>query len=187
MFLSYLPANISVTVYPEKCYQRCTYVCVYANLPIIMFLCNITLFSVVVQNRIDSLRRCQSVEEVQRLYEEGEYREVVTLLLQTFSQGSSPGLPVQERHAQLLLLQDSQLKLEDYKVWGRRLILGAANMLHTILTTPLRKATLFANKCGHITDLNSWPLERERTPFVMVAAQIFGHIRESCFCWERKT
>ncbi|GFT23499.1 calcineurin-binding protein cabin-1, partial [Nephila pilipes] len=72
-----------------------------------------------VQQQLESLQRCQSLEEVQRLYEHGDYEAVVNLLILTFNQPrtkrkqSLDGVP--ERHAQLLLLQNSLLKLERYR------------------------------------------------------------------------
>ncbi|XP_055949732.1 calcineurin-binding protein cabin-1-like isoform X2 [Argiope bruennichi] len=72
-----------------------------------------------VQQQLESLQRCQSLEEVQRLYEHGDYNAVVNLLILTFNQPrtkrkqSLDGVP--ERHAQLLLLQNSLLKLERYR------------------------------------------------------------------------
>lgn len=72
-----------------------------------------------VQKLLDSLKRCQSLEEVQRLHEAGEHLLVVDTLLQTFSQHMGRGrggVGIPERHAQLLLLQDSLIKLKDYRV-----------------------------------------------------------------------
>ncbi|GFW50405.1 calcineurin-binding protein cabin-1 [Trichonephila clavipes] len=73
-----------------------------------------------VQQQLESLQRCQSLEEVQRLYEHSDYEAVVNLLILTFNQprtkrkqSSLEGVP--ERHAQLLLLQNSLLKLERYR------------------------------------------------------------------------
>ncbi len=39
-----------------------------------------------VKKQIDSLRRCQNLEEVTRLHEKGSHETVVNLLLETFSQ-----------------------------------------------------------------------------------------------------
>lgn len=39
-----------------------------------------------VQQQLESLQRCQSLEEVQRLYEHGDYAAVVDLLILTFNQ-----------------------------------------------------------------------------------------------------
>ncbi|XP_013404378.1 calcineurin-binding protein cabin-1 [Lingula anatina] len=76
-----------------------------------------------VNKQLESLQRCQSLEEVQKLYEKGSYERVVDLLLQTFSQSKEKvtGLVVAERHLQLLLLLDSLIKLKDFKrcvLWG---------------------------------------------------------------------
>ncbi|GIY46166.1 hypothetical protein CDAR_570561 [Caerostris darwini] len=73
-----------------------------------------------VQQQLESLQRCQSLEEVQRLYEHGDYTAVVNLLILTFNQPSrtkrkQPLEGVPERHAQLIFLQNSLLKLERYK------------------------------------------------------------------------
>lgn len=85
----------------------------------------------------DSLRRYQSLEETQKLYDSEEYEKVVDLLLLTFTIPTAKGkmnvprttsagllemgVAIPERHSQLLLLMDSLLKLKDYKryvVWG---------------------------------------------------------------------
>ncbi|XP_072099642.1 calcineurin-binding protein cabin-1 isoform X1 [Mobula birostris] len=75
-----------------------------------------------IDKKLKSLERCQSLEEVQRLYEMGEYDQVVKLLRPTLSLGAigrtKPlefGTSIPERPAQLLLLQDSLLKLKDYR------------------------------------------------------------------------
>ncbi|KAI0212985.1 Calcineurin-binding protein cabin-1 [Lamellibrachia satsuma] len=74
-----------------------------------------------VRKQLDSLHRCQSLEEVQKLHEAGDHEQVVELLLS--AQQKNKGVPgvLPERPAQLLLLQDSLLKLNDYKrclLWG---------------------------------------------------------------------
>jgi hypothetical protein len=57
---------------------------------------------------------------VQRLHDSGNHSAVVETLLQTFTQSSvhrrSKDAGAPERHAQLLLLQDSLFKLADYRV-----------------------------------------------------------------------
>lgn len=74
-----------------------------------------------VQKKLESLQRCQSLEEVHRLYESGLYEDVVQLLMPTLYQpqpktkASELGMSIPERPAQLLLLQDSLLKLKDYE------------------------------------------------------------------------
>ncbi len=74
----------------------------------------------VLEKQIETLYRCQSLEEVQRLYDSKEYARVVDLLLQTFSGGSRRSKALhhgsQERHTQLKLLQDSFLHLQDFQV-----------------------------------------------------------------------
>ncbi|XP_031557657.1 calcineurin-binding protein cabin-1-like [Actinia tenebrosa] len=80
---------------------------------------NITLENV--HKKLESLQRCQSLEEVHRLYELGQYEDVVQLLIPTLHQpqpktkASELGMSIPERPAQLLLLQDSLIKLKDYK------------------------------------------------------------------------
>ncbi|XP_053135173.1 calcineurin-binding protein cabin-1 isoform X2 [Hemicordylus capensis] len=87
---------------------------------------NLHVDSVVSLEEIDknlkSLERCQSLEEIQRLYEAGDYQAVVQLLRPTLSfsgYGRTKHLEfvisIPERPAQLLLLQDSLLKLKDYR------------------------------------------------------------------------
>lgn len=74
-----------------------------------------------VQKKLESLQRCQSLEEVHRLYESGLYEDVVQLLMPTLHQPqpktkvSELGMSIPERPAQLLLLQDSLIKLKDYE------------------------------------------------------------------------
>uniref|UniRef100_A0A8C2Y9N5 Calcineurin-binding protein cabin-1 n=1 Tax=Coturnix japonica TaxID=93934 RepID=A0A8C2Y9N5_COTJA len=91
---------------------------------IIIRLPNLHVDSVVSLEEIDknlkSLERCQSLEEIQRLYETGDYAAVVHLLRPTLCfSGRVKHLEfvtsIPERPAQLLLLQDSLLKLKDYK------------------------------------------------------------------------
>uniref|UniRef100_A0A803Y3J9 Calcineurin binding protein 1 n=1 Tax=Meleagris gallopavo TaxID=9103 RepID=A0A803Y3J9_MELGA len=91
---------------------------------IIIRLPNLHVDSVVSLEEIDknlkSLERCQSLEEIQRLYEAGDYTAVVHLLRPTLCfSGRVKHLEfvtsIPERPAQLLLLQDSLLKLQDYK------------------------------------------------------------------------
>ena len=72
-----------------------------------------------VSQQVESLQRCQSLEEVHRLHDAGDHQRVVTLLLQTFThKGGSNKLQgeVTDRMEQLVLLQESLLKLEEYKV-----------------------------------------------------------------------
>ncbi|NXF87047.1 CABIN protein, partial [Eubucco bourcierii] len=75
-----------------------------------------------IEKNLKSLERCQSLEEIQRLYEAGDYSAVVHLLRPTLcfnGYGRAKHLDfvtsVPERPAQLLLLQDSLLKLKDFK------------------------------------------------------------------------
>lgn len=69
--------------------------------------------SVQIEKKLKSLERCQSLEEIQRLFDTGDYQSVVRLLQATlsFSPGSARMKPLDyissapERPAQLLLLQ----------------------------------------------------------------------------------
>ncbi|XP_041642921.1 calcineurin-binding protein cabin-1 isoform X2 [Cheilinus undulatus] len=73
-----------------------------------------------IDKRLKSLERCQSLEEIQRLFESADYESVVRLLQPTLHYGSR-SKPLEfvssapERPAQLMLLQNSLLKLEDYQ------------------------------------------------------------------------
>uniref|UniRef100_UPI0037E77329 calcineurin-binding protein cabin-1 n=1 Tax=Semicossyphus pulcher TaxID=241346 RepID=UPI0037E77329 len=73
-----------------------------------------------IDKRLKSLERCQSLEEIQRLFESADYGSVVRLLQPTLNYGSR-SKPLEfvssapERPAQLMLLQNSLLKLEDYQ------------------------------------------------------------------------
>ncbi|KAI5622058.1 calcineurin-binding protein cabin-1 isoform X2 [Silurus asotus] len=75
-----------------------------------------------IEKKLKSLERCQSLEEIQRLFETGDYQSVVRLLQPTLHYGSSLARPkslecissAPERPAQLLLLQSSLLRLKDY-------------------------------------------------------------------------
>ncbi|XP_007955587.1 calcineurin-binding protein cabin-1, partial [Orycteropus afer afer] len=73
-----------------------------------------------IDKNLKSLERCQSLEEIQRLYEAGDYKAVVRLLRPTlctsgFDQAKHLDFmtSIPERPAQLLLLQDSLLRLQD--------------------------------------------------------------------------
>ncbi|XP_056890296.1 calcineurin-binding protein cabin-1 isoform X5 [Takifugu flavidus] len=73
-----------------------------------------------IEKRLKSLERCQSLEEIQRLFESAEFDSVVRLLQPTLSYVSR-GKTLEfvsstpERPAQLILLQNSLLKLEDFQ------------------------------------------------------------------------
>ncbi|OWF49710.1 Calcineurin-binding protein cabin-1 [Mizuhopecten yessoensis] len=80
-----------------------------------------------VKSHQESLHRCQSLDETQKLYESGNYEKVVDFILQTFTQPQLKGktmafrTAIPERQSQLLLLQDSLYKMEAHKkgmVWG---------------------------------------------------------------------
>ncbi|XP_069071255.1 calcineurin-binding protein cabin-1 isoform X3 [Pleurodeles waltl] len=75
-----------------------------------------------IEKNLQSLERCQSLEEIQRLHEAGDYQAVAHLLRPTLNiseYGRAKLLDfvisIPERPAQLLLLQDSLLKLENYR------------------------------------------------------------------------
>ncbi|MGH0151442.1 UNVERIFIED_CONTAM: hypothetical protein FKN15_024092 [Acipenser sinensis] len=75
-----------------------------------------------VDKKLKSLERCQSLEELQCLFESGDCQAVVQLLRPTLStEGSGRARQVEfstsipERPAQLLLLQNSLLKLKDFR------------------------------------------------------------------------
>ncbi|XP_040898179.1 calcineurin-binding protein cabin-1 isoform X2 [Toxotes jaculatrix] len=73
-----------------------------------------------IDKRLKSLERCQSLEEIQRLFESADFESVVRLLQPTLNYGSR-SKPLEfmssapERPAQLMLLQSSLLKLQDYQ------------------------------------------------------------------------
>ncbi|XP_056628426.1 calcineurin-binding protein cabin-1 isoform X3 [Triplophysa dalaica] len=75
-----------------------------------------------IEKKLKSLERCQSLEEIQRLFDSGDYQSVVRLLQPTLSFGSGSTRlkaldyisSAPERPAQLLLLQSSLLRLKDH-------------------------------------------------------------------------
>ncbi|XP_032165958.1 calcineurin-binding protein cabin-1 isoform X4 [Mustela erminea] len=75
-----------------------------------------------IDKNLKSLERCQSLEEIQRLYEAGDYKAVVHLLRPTLCTSGFDRAKhlefmtsIPERPAQLLLLQDSLLRLKDHR------------------------------------------------------------------------
>ncbi|KAM4746435.1 calcineurin-binding protein cabin-1 isoform 4-T4 [Anableps anableps] len=73
-----------------------------------------------IDKRLKSLERCQSLEEIQRLFESADFESVVRLLQPTLNyENRSKSLEfvssAPERPAQLMLLQNSLLKLQDYR------------------------------------------------------------------------
>ncbi|XP_044131457.1 calcineurin-binding protein cabin-1 isoform X2 [Bufo gargarizans] len=75
-----------------------------------------------IENSLKSLERCQSLEEIQRLHDMGDYSSVVRLVCPTLcSSGYNRNKHLDlmtsppERPTQLLLMQDSLLKLSDFK------------------------------------------------------------------------
>ncbi|XP_031705421.1 calcineurin-binding protein cabin-1 isoform X4 [Anarrhichthys ocellatus] len=73
-----------------------------------------------IDKRLKSLERCQSLEEIQRLFESADFHSVVRLLQPTLNYGNR-SKPLEfvssapERPAQLMLLQNALLKLQDYQ------------------------------------------------------------------------
>ncbi|KAL8594874.1 hypothetical protein ACOMHN_016115 [Nucella lapillus] len=82
-----------------------------------------------VKRQQESLKRCQSLEECQRLCDQGQYQQVVESLTATCllphatHRVFKPALP--ERHSQLELLQDALYQQED---WGHCLLWGEVVM-----------------------------------------------------------
>lgn len=75
-----------------------------------------------IDKNLKSLERCQSLEEIQRLFEAGDYKAVVHLLRPTLCTSGFDRAKhlefmtsIPERPAQLLLLQDSLLRLKDHR------------------------------------------------------------------------
>uniref|UniRef100_A0A8C5NYG2 Calcineurin-binding protein cabin-1 n=1 Tax=Jaculus jaculus TaxID=51337 RepID=A0A8C5NYG2_JACJA len=75
-----------------------------------------------IDKNLKSLERCQSLEEIQRLFEAGDYKAVVHLLRPTLCTSGFDRAKhlefmtsIPERPAQLLLLQDSLLRLSDHQ------------------------------------------------------------------------
>ncbi|XP_061622399.1 calcineurin-binding protein cabin-1 isoform X2 [Phyllopteryx taeniolatus] len=73
-----------------------------------------------IDKRLKSLERCQSLEEIQRLFESADFESVVRLLQPTLNYGSRNKhlefvRSAPEHPAQLLLLQNSLLRLQDYQ------------------------------------------------------------------------
>ncbi|XP_041854436.1 calcineurin-binding protein cabin-1 isoform X2 [Melanotaenia boesemani] len=73
-----------------------------------------------IDKRLKSLERCQSLEEIQRLFESADFESVVHLLQPTLNYGNRSKTlefvsSAPERPAQLMLLQNSLLKLQDYQ------------------------------------------------------------------------
>lgn len=101
----------------------------------------------VVQEQLESLQRCQSLEEVHRLYELGRYKVVADLLIQTFKKPASRGRKlhakanIPERHAQLILLQESLWNLKDYSgclIWGEASLNEALNEYLSVTSAALK-------------------------------------------------
>uniref|UniRef100_A0AAY5E9C3 Calcineurin-binding protein cabin-1 n=1 Tax=Electrophorus electricus TaxID=8005 RepID=A0AAY5E9C3_ELEEL len=75
-----------------------------------------------IEKKLKSLERCQSLEEIQRLFESGDHQAVVRLIRPTLHYGPGSARPkhleylssAPERPAQLLLLQNSLLCMENF-------------------------------------------------------------------------
>lgn len=100
-----------------------------------------------VQEQLESLQRCQSLEEVHRLFELGRFKVVADLLIQTFKKPASRSRKlhaktnIPERHAQLILLQESLWNLKDYSgclVWGEASLNEALNQYLSASTAALK-------------------------------------------------
>ncbi|CAN7999066.1 unnamed protein product [Ixodes hexagonus] len=108
---------------------------------------NSTITREIVQEQLESLQRCQSLEEVHRLFEQGRFQVVADLLIQTFKKPASKGRKlhakanIPERHAQLILLQESLWNLKDYQSclkWGEASLNEALSEFLSATTTGLR-------------------------------------------------
>ncbi|XP_022096465.1 calcineurin-binding protein cabin-1-like [Acanthaster planci] len=95
-----------------------------------------------IKEQLKSTQHSQSLEEVQRFYDAGNYERVTVLLLPTFQdtatssrrllkEGATP-----QRPSQLLLLHRSLLKLGDYK---QCIICGAAGICEALQEVPIAK------------------------------------------------
>ncbi|XP_023231855.1 calcineurin-binding protein cabin-1-like [Centruroides sculpturatus] len=109
-----------------------------------------------VREQLELLQCCQSLEEVHKLYEKGDFQAVVDLLVPTFRQAqtrrkiSNDG-NVPERYAQLCLLQDSLWKLKNYQeclTWGEVAFHEALNQYMTVITATER--TVWAETMSHL-------------------------------------
>ena len=84
------------------------------------FICSSYFFSKSVESvrkYLDSVRCCQSLEEVQKLSDNGDHEKVVDLLLDSFNLNKDLNIGQVERQEQIILLQKSLHSLKDYKVW----------------------------------------------------------------------
>lgn len=105
--------------------DRCKTLIELSETPITIHLVNCKADNIItvgqVRKKLESLQRCRSLEEVHHLYELEQYQEVVDVLLSslhqppTVTKADNGGMSIPERPAQLLLLQDSLLKLKEYK------------------------------------------------------------------------
>jgi len=65
---------------------------------------------------LDSIRKCQSLDEVYRLSDAGDHQRVVSLLLPFFNDHKSVDVTQTDRSEQLLLLMDSLIQINDPRV-----------------------------------------------------------------------
>lgn len=101
----------------------------------------------IVQEQLESLQRCQTLEEVHRLFEQGQFQVVAELLIQASKKPAVRGRKlhtkanIPERHAQLLLLQESLWNLKDYPRclnWGEASLNEALNQYLSVTTAALK-------------------------------------------------
>ncbi|XP_057211777.1 calcineurin-binding protein cabin-1 isoform X3 [Triplophysa rosa] len=109
-----------------ECYDMCVGLLKGQSSEITIHLPNLSVDSAIsveeIEKKLKSLERCQTLEEIQRLFDSGDYQSVVRLLQPTLSFGSGSTRlkaldyisSAPERPAQLLLLQSSLLRLKDY-------------------------------------------------------------------------
>ena len=69
-----------------------------------------------VTSLLDSIRKCQSLDEVFELSDAGDHRRVVSLLLPFFNDRKSLDVMHTDRSEQLLILMDSLIKINDLQV-----------------------------------------------------------------------
>lgn len=123
-------------------------------------LVNCTIMNIIstehVREQLELLQRCQSLEEVHKLFDKGDFQAVIDLLIPTFRQAqtrrkvSNDG-NIPERYAQLCLLQDSLWKLNNYQEclnWGEVAFHEALNQYMTVITASER--TVWAETMGHL-------------------------------------
>ncbi|XP_077863764.1 calcineurin-binding protein cabin-1-like [Saccoglossus kowalevskii] len=134
-----------------------------SNIPIVVHLpnCKDDIISArAVKKQVESLQRCQSLEEVQRLYETGNYQDVVDILYPTLTQTSLSKSKLKEdsRPARLLLLIESLLHTKNYELCVSCCLLALNESLQQLSNgstmavkenwlTTMTKVFQFLNKC----------------------------------------